>query len=402
MRVALLTREYPPEVYGGAGVHVEYLSRHLARLVDIGVHCFGAPRDSPLVDAAYQPWDQIPADGHGSALRTMSVDLLMAAGVEGAELVHSHTWYANLAGHLAKLLYDIPHVMTAHSLEPFRPWKAEQLGAGYALSSFCERTAIDAADAVIAVSEAMRADILKAYPATEPERIHVIHNGIDPDEYKPDPATDVLDRFGVDPNRPTVIFVGRVTRQKGIIHLLDAASYLEPDTQLVLCAGAPDTPEIGAETRKRVSELERERGGVVWIEQMLPRPEIVQLLSHATVFVCPSVYEPFGLINVEAMACELPVVATAIGGIPEIVVDGETGYLVPFEAGGDVFGTPLDPAGLARDLADRINDLFADRHKAMRFGRAGRQRVLDHFSWQMIAEQTVQLYRECGRDHGSS
>jgi alpha-maltose-1-phosphate synthase len=395
VRVALLTREYPPEVYGGAGVHVEYLSRHVARLVDVGVYCFGETRDSTVVAAAYQPWDQIPADRHGSALRTMSVDLLMAAGVEGADLVHSHTWYANLAGHLAKLLYDIPHVMTAHSLEPYRPWKAEQLGAGYALSSFCERTAIDAADAVIAVSGAMRADILQAYPSTDPATIHVIHNGIDPDEYQPDPATEVLDRIGVDRNRPAVIFVGRVTRQKGIIHLLDAAPYLDPDAQLVLCAGAPDTPEIGSETRSRVSELQRHRRGVFWIEQMLPRPDIVQLLSHATVFVCPSVYEPFGLINVEAMACQLPVVATATGGIPEIVVDGETGYLVPFEAGDDIFGSPVDPAGLARDLADRINDLLADRAKAARFGRAGRRRVLDHFSWQKIAEQTVGLYHEC-------
>ncbi len=390
----MLTREFPPEVYGGAGVHVEYLSRELAPLVELGVYCFGEPRRSDLVAASYQPWDAIPASRHGSALRTMSVDLRMAADVEGADLVHSHTWYANLGGHLAKLLYGIPHVVTTHSLEPLRPWKAEQLGAGYALSSFCERTAVLGADAVIAVSESTRRDVAAAYPELPPGRVHVIHNGIDPDEYRPDPRTDVLESHGVDPDRPYVMFVGRVTVQKGITHLLDAAEWIDPGAQLVLCAGAPDTPELGEAMRSRVERLRAERGGVFWIEEMLPRPQVVQLLSHASVFVCPSVYEPFGLINVEAMACEVPVVASATGGIPEIVMDGSTGYLVPFEAGGDAFGSPRDPAAFARDLAARVNDLLRDPERARRFGRAGRQRVLDHFSWAGIAARTAELYRQ--------
>jgi starch synthase len=394
MKVALLTREFPPEVYGGAGVHVEYLSRELARLVDVSVFCFGQPRASKLVAASYLPWEEIPADRHGSALRTMSVGLRMAADVEGVDLVHSHTWYANFGGHLAKLLYGIPHVVTTHSLEPLRPWKADQLGAGYALSTFCEQTAIGAADAVIAVSESTRRDVWQAYPSVTPERVHVIHNGIDPDEYQPDPRTDVLEGLGIEADRPYVMFVGRITPQKGIVHLLDAARWLDPQAQLVLCAGAPDTPEFGRQIRDRVTQLQAERDGVVWVEQMLPRPEIVQLLSHATVFVCPSVYEPFGLINVEAMACELPVVASATGGIPEIVVEGETGYLVPFEGGGDAFGSPRDPNRFGQDLAARINDLVRDRATARRFGEAGRRRVLEHFSWSTIAEETVRLYRQ--------
>ena len=348
MNVALLTREYPPEVYGGAGVHVEYLSRELARLIDVGVYCFGAERSSPLVRGVYQPWEKIPAGGQGSALGAMSVDLLMAAAVEGADLVHSHTWYANMGGHLAKLLYDIPHVMTAHSLEPYRPWKAEQLGAGYALSSFCERTAVEAADAVIAVSGAMRTDILSAYPAVDPAKVHVIHNGIDPDEYRPDPGTDVLERFGVEPDRPTVIFVGRITKQKGILLLLEAAKLLDPEASSSCVPGPPTRRRSATETGPGSPTSSRAGGGWCGSKQMLPRPDIVQLLSHADVFVCPSIYEPFGLINVEAMACELPVVATATGGIPEIVVDAETGYLVPFEPAGDAFGSPADPAGVAR------------------------------------------------------
>jgi alpha-maltose-1-phosphate synthase len=394
MKVALLTREYPPEVYGGAGVHVEYLSRELARLVEASVYCFGAPRRDDLVAATYLPWDEIPADGPGPALQTMSVDLRMAADTKGADVVHSHTWYTNLAGHLAKLLYGVPHVMTAHSLEPLRPWKAEQLGAGYALSSFCERTAIESADAVIAVSTAMQRDVEQAYPAVPPGRIHVIHNGIDPDEYRPDHGTDVLGRLGIDPSLPSVLFVGRITRQKGIVHLLEAAEHLPDDVQLILCAGAPDTPEIGAEMRARVDELRFRRSHVLWIEEMLPRRDMIQVFSHATVFVCPSVYEPFGLINLEAMACEVPVVASATGGIPEIVVDGETGYLVPFEPGGDTFGSPRDAARFAADLARPINDLLADPAKARRFGEAGRRRVLEHFSWSAIARQTVELYHE--------
>ncbi len=398
LRVALLTREYPPEIYGGAGVHVEYLERALAEIeppVRVQVHCFGSPREG--VAGAYRPWDALGGDApHLAALRTMSVDLAMAAGVEGADLVHSHTWYANLGGHLAKLLYGVPHVMTTHSLEPLRPWKAEQLGGGYALSSFCERTAIEAADAVVAVSEGMRADILRAYPAVAEERVAVIHNGIDPDEYRPDPHTHVLERHGVDRSRPYVVFVGRITRQKGVVHLLEAAQRFTPGVQLVLCAGEPDTPELAHEVRERVDDLRWGRGDVVWIEQMLPRPDVIQLLSHARAFVCPSIYEPFGIVNLEAMGCGAPVVASAVGGIPEIVVDGETGWLVPFEPGDDAFASPKDPGGFARALADRVNELAADPALARRMGEAGRARVLERFSWRAIAERTAELYRRLG------
>jgi alpha-maltose-1-phosphate synthase len=398
VRVALLTREYPPEVYGGAGVHVDYLSRALADLVDVDVdvrvYCFGAPRTSPLVAGAYEPWDELPATSEGAALRSMSVGLRMAGAVSGVDVVHSHTWYANLPGHLTKLLRGVPHVMTVHSLEPLRPWKAEQLGAGYALSSFCERTAIESADAVVAVSAAMRADVGQAYPQVDPERVTVIHNGIDPDEYRPDHGTDVLERFGIDPEGPVVMFIGRITRQKGIVHLLDAAEFIEPRAQLVLLAGAPDTPEIGAETRARVDDLRRRRRGVFWIEDMVPHRHVVQLLTRASVFVCPSVYEPFGLINLEAMACEVPVVASAVGGIPEIVVDGVTGRLVAFEPGEG--GSPRDPARFAEDLAARVNELLDDPDTAVRFGRAGRQRVLDEFRWESIAARTAELYASLG------
>ncbi len=380
-------------MYGGAGVHIEYLSRELARLVDVSVYCFGEERTSPLVASAYQPWSGIPAERHGSALRTMSVGLRMAADVEGADIVHSHTWYANFGGHLSQLLYDIPHVMTAHSLEPFRPWKAEQLGAGYALSSYCEGSAMDTADAIIAVSEAMRRDVLQAYPTVEAERVQVIHNGIDPEEYRPDGGTEALIRYGIDPDSPMVVFLGRVTRQKGITHFVDAIPRIAPDAQIVLCAGAPDTPELGAEIGDKVARLQQTRGGVFWIAAMLPRVEVVQILSHASVFVCPSVYEPFGIINLEAMACGLPVVASATGGIPEIVLDGTTGYLVPFEAGGDAFGSPRDPAHFAGDLAERVNELLANPQRARAFGAAGRRRVVEEFSWRTVAERTVALYR---------
>ena len=395
MKVALCTREYPPEVYGGAGVHVEHLAAALADHLDVAVHCFGGRRDDPLVAATYQPWDRLlgPAS-HLAALQTFSVDLAMVAGVEGADLVHTHTWYANMAGHLAARTYGIPHVMTSHSLEPLRPWKAEQLGGGYQLSLWAERTAIEAADAVIAVSAGMRDDILRCYPSVEPDRVHVIHNGVDPGAYHRDEATDALGRLGIDPSLPTVVFLGRITRQKGLAHLLDAAGHLPDDTQLVLLAGAPDTPGIGAEIEERVGAL-RESGAlrVVWIREMLPRPIAVQVLSHATVFVCPSIYEPFGLVNVEAMACGAPVVASAVGGIPEIVVEGETGHLVAFEPGDDAFGSPADPAGFARDLARRINALLADPDAARRMGAAGRARVEAEFAWPAIARRTVELYR---------
>ena len=394
MKVALVTREYPPEVYGGAGVHVEYLARALAEDVDVGVHCFGAPRQDDLVAATYQPWEALGGDApYRSALLTLSTDLAIVAGVEGVDLVHSHTWYANLAGHFAKLCHDVPHVMTTHSLEPLRPWKREQLRGGYELSSFAERTAIEAADAVIAVSAKMRDDILGAYPAVDPERVEVIYNGIDPQEYQPTDKIDVLEREGIDPDRPSAVFVGRITRQKGVTHLLDAAAHLDPDAQVVLCAGAPDTPQLAAEVRDAVAGLRSTRDRVIWIERMLPRADIVQILAHATLFVCPSIYEPFGLVNVEAMACGTPVVAAAVGGIPEIVVANSTGHLVGFKRGDDDFGSPADPAGFARDLAAAMNDLITDSKKAASWGDASRRRVLEHFAWPAIARETAELYR---------
>jgi alpha-maltose-1-phosphate synthase len=371
-------------------VHVDYLSRALASRVPLTVHAFGADRvdgEGPAV-RSYRPWDALRGDApYAAALETMSVDLAFVAGVEGASVVHSHTWYANLGGHLAKLVHGIPHVATTHSLEPQRPWKAEQLGGGYRLSAFCERTALEAADAVIAVSSAMREDVLASYPAIEPERMHVILNGIDAEEYRPDPDTDVLDARGVRAGEPYAIFVGRITRQKGVTHLLDAARAIDASSQLVLCAGAPDTPELGAEVRAKVEALQQDRGNVIWIEEMLPHRDVIQLLSHAAVFVCPSVYEPLGIVNLEAMACETAVVATAVGGIPEVVVDGETGYLVPFDGG------PNDPDQFAADIAERVNTVLRDEDLARRFGEAGRRRAVSEFSWDEIAEQTAALYR---------
>ncbi|RBQ08231.1 glycogen synthase [Micromonospora sp. LHW51205] len=393
MRVDLLTREYPPEVYGGAGVHVEYLARELRRLADVRVHCFGAPRDEPGVTAYAEP---AALAGANAALRVMGVDLEMAAGTAGTDVVHSHTWYANLAGHTAKLLHGVPHVVTAHSLEPLRPWKAEQLGGGYALSSWCERTAFEAADAIIAVSAGMRRDVLTAYPAVNPDRVRVVYNGIDTAQYAPDRNTDVLDRLGIDPSRPSVVYVGRITKQKGLPYLLRAARELPADVQLVLLAGAPDTPEIGAEVEELAAELRAKRSGVVWVAAMLPKHEVIQVLTHATIFVCPSVYEPMGIVNLEAMACETAVVATATGGIPEVVADGETGLLVPIEQAGDGSGTPLDPERFVADLAARMNELLADPERIAAFGAAGRRRAVEHFSWQSIAEQTIEVYRSVG------
>ena len=396
MRLALLTREYPPEVYGGAGVHVEYLARELAGLVDLEVHCWGGerPDDSHPPVVAHRPWQALGRkEPWVPALQTLSVDLTMAASVDGVELVHSHTWYANLGGHLAKLVHDVPHVATVHSLEPMRPWKAEQLGGGYAVSSFCERTALEAADAVVAVSGEQRRDLLACYPAVEAERVSVIGNGIDTTEYRPDPGTDVLERQGIDPERPSVLFVGRITRQKGLGHLIAAARAFEPDAQLVLCAGAPDTPELAAETKAQVERLRGRRDGVFWLEQMLAKSEVIQLLSHATVFVCPSIYEPLGIVNLEAMACETAVVATATGGIPEVVDDGVTGLLVPFDPLDDASREPRDPTRFAHDLAERVNALLADPERARRMGEAGRRRAVEHFGWPAIAAQVVELYR---------
>jgi starch synthase len=385
MRVDLLSREYPPEVYGGAGVHMEYLARELRRLADVRVRCFGEPRHEPGV-AAYRPPTELT--GANAALQVLGVDLEMAAACQGADIVHSHTWYANFAGHVAKMLYGIPHVVTTHSLEPLRPWKAEQLGGGYTISSWAERTALAAADAVIAVSEGMRRDVLAAYPEIPAERVSVVHNGIDTTEYAPDRGVGVLEKHGVDPGRPYVIFVGRITRQKGLVHLLHAARRFDKDAQLVLCAGAPDTPEIAEEVAGLVRGLDRE--GVFWISEMLPKPEVIQLLTHASVFVCPSVYEPMGIVNLEAMACHTAVVATATGGIPEVVVDGGTGLLVPIDQGAD--GEPHDPERFAADLAERVDALLGDPARAAGMGMAGRVRAVEHFSWQSIAQRTVELY----------
>jgi starch synthase len=379
LKVALLTREYPPEVYGGAGVHVEYLARALAPLVDLTVHCQGAPRDTAV---AHEPWPAL----HDQVLRVFSADLSMADAVAGAGLVHSHTWYANLAGHLASLHYGIPHVVTAHSLEPLRPWKAEQLGGGYALSSWAERVAVTSAAAVVAVSDGMANDIRAAYPDISPERIRVIRNGIDTIEYAPDAGTDVLVKHGVDLSRPYVIFVGRITRQKGLPVLLRAAAMLDPSAQLVLCAGAADTAELRGEVSDLVAGLRASRSGVIWIPDMLPRPEIVQLLTHALAFVCPSVYEPLGIVNLEAMACGTAVVASRVGGIPEVVDGGVTGLLVP----------PDDPAS----LADALNTLLRDPGRAEAFGLAGRERAVTSFSWDSVAARTVALYSEL-TDHVS-
>ena len=381
LRVALLTREYPPEVYGGAGVHVTYLARELAPLVDLTVHCQGADRPDAV---AHRPWELL-ADAN-QALQVVSTDLSMAAAVGSAQLVHSHTWYANLAGHLASMLYDIPHVMTMHSLEALRPWKAEQLGGGYAVSTWCERTAASSAAAVVAVSDGMRADIMAAYPEIPAGRIRVIRNGIDTTEYHPDPHTDVLERYGIDSSRPYVIFVGRITRQKGVPVLLRAASGLIPEAQLVLLAGAADTPEQLAEVTELVAGLRATRSGVFWIPEMLPAREVIQLLSHATVFACPSIYEPLGIVNLEAMACGTAVVGSRTGGIPEVVADGETGLLVP--------------VGEPEALAAALNALLGDPDRAGAMGQAGRKRAVAEFGWPAIAAQTAELYAELALPRG--
>jgi alpha-maltose-1-phosphate synthase len=375
LNVALLTREYPPEVYGGAGVHVEYLARELARLVDITVHCQGGERAGAI---AHRPCDSLA--GANPALQTISADLSMAAAAGSADLVHSHTWYANLAGHLASMLYGIPHVVTVHSLEPLRPWKAEQLGGGYALSSWCEQAAVEAAAAVIAVSSAMRDDLLAVYPHVRPERTRIIRNGIDTTEYAPDPGTDVLSRYGIDARRPMVIFIGRVTRQKGLPVLLRAAAGLDPAAQLVICAGQADTPEIDAEVTRLTRELQASRAGVFWLPGMLERREVIQLLTQATVFACPSLYEPLGIVNLEAMACGTAVAGSRTGGIPEVVADGVTGLLVP----------PDDPAALTRAL----NELVGDPVRAAEMGRLGRERAVAEFGWDRVAAQTAALYAE--------
>ncbi len=396
MRTDLLTREYPPEVYGGAGVHAAELVRALRALadVDVQVRCFGAPRDEPGTTA----YPELAAlSGANAALQTLGVDLPMAQDCSGTDVVHSHTWYANLAGHLASLLHGVPHVVTAHSLEPLRPWKSEQLGGGYALSSWIERTAYEGAAAVIAVSHGMRADVLRSYPDVDPARVHVVHNGIDTEQWSRREQPDAVRALGVDPDAPSVVFVGRITRQKGLPYFLRAAAALPPDVQLVLCAGAPDTPEIMREVEGLVDGLRAERQGVVWIDRMLPRDDVVALLSAGTAFACPSVYEPLGIVNLEAMACELPVVGTATGGIPEVVADGRTGYLVPIEQVDDGTGTPVDPDRFVTDLAAALVRAVSDRDAAREMGRAGRRRAVEEFGWSAIAQRTVEVYRSVTR-----
>jgi starch synthase len=398
MRVGLFTREFPPLVYGGAGVHVEYLSRELAREIEVEVHCWG-PQHSDhghLHVRGAEPWAEITNGTEGKfkgALEALSLNLTQVKALSGIDIVHTHTWYVSMAGCLAKKLYNIPFVLTTHSLEPLRAWKAEQLGSGYAMSSWMERTAILDADAIIAVSQGTKADILRAYPDVDPGRIHVIYNGIDLAEYQKTSDTKALTDYGVDPAVPYVLFVGRINRQKGVTHLVDAVRHLPSDIQVVLCAGAPDTPEIAAELRQKVADARQHHPRIVWIEKMVTKPEAIQLYSNARVFCCPSVYEPFGIINLEAMACRAPVVASATGGIKEVVVDGETGYLVPFDQD-PVTSFPTDPEKFARDLAAAINCLLEDPEKCRRFGDAGRRRVEDIFSWTAIAPQTISLYRQ--------
>ena len=402
MRVDLLTKEYPPFIYGGAGVHVNELAKVLRPLADVRVHAFGGPRE-PGTEGAEDGVTGYPEiaelDGANAALRTFGVDLEMAQGTEGTDLVHSHTWYANLAGHLAGLLHGVPHVISAHSLEPLRPWKAEQLGGGYALSSWAEKTAYEAASGIIAVSNGMREDILRCYPAVDPERVKVVHNGIDLEAWKHPQgqeadaeAAATLKRLGIDPDRPTIVFVGRITRQKGLPHLLRACEQLPADVQVILCAGAPDTPEIKAEVEGLVARLREKRTGVVWIEEMLPRPELIAVLAASDVFVCPSVYEPLGIVNLEAMAVGLPVVGSATGGIPDVIVDGETGLLVPIEQVQDGTGTPIDPARFEADLAERLTTLVTDTEAARTMGQAARRRVEEHFAWEAIAQRTMDVY----------
>jgi starch synthase len=405
LRVGLMSREYPPDVYGGAGVHVEYLSRELAKKIEVEVHCWGDQKidQGNLHVRGSCPWSAITEGTNQkfkTALETLSLNLAQMVMLERIDIVHTHTWYVSMAGFLAKTLFDVPFVLTTHSLEPLRAWKAEQLGSGYRMSSWIERTAIHDADAIVAVSKGTREDILKAYPEVDPARIHVIYNGIDLDEYQRTSDTTALTKYGVDPALPYVLFVGRITRQKGVTHLVDAIRHMPRNTQVVLCAGAPDTPEIAAEMRQKVDDVKTVNPHVVWIEKMVTKKEAIQLYSNCRVFCCPSVYEPFGIINLEAMACHAPVVASATGGILEVVVDTETGYLVPFEQD-PLTKFPSDPDKFSRDLAARINELMTDPEKARRFGDTGRKRVEAKFAWSAIADQTIALYQRMIDEHAA-
>jgi starch synthase len=394
VRIDIVTKEFPPEIYGGAGVHVAELSRVLSKHVDLQVRAFGAPRDADYHGAGVTSY-AVPEDlgSANPAVQTLGVDLRIVPDIAGADLVHSHTWYANMAGHLASLLHGIPHVLSAHSLEPLRPWKAEQLGGGYALSSWVEKTAYEAAAAIIAVSEGMRQDILRSYPDVDPAKVKVVHNGIDVELWQRDEGEDAVRALGIDPQKPSVVFVGRNTRQKGVPYLLRAAAKLPADVQLVLCLGAADTPELAAETARLIEELQQQRTGVILIERMLPRHELIQVLSHATAFACPSIYEPLGIVNLEAMACGAAVVASATGGIPEVVQHGETGLLVDLEQVTDGTGTPLDPEKFVTEFAAALTEVVSDPARARAMGQAGRRRAEEHFSWESITETTLEVYR---------
>jgi starch synthase len=434
MRVGLMTREYPPNVYGGAGVHVEYLSIELARKIEVEVHCWGTQQEDSgnLHVRGEEPPPEVTAGSTAkfkAAVDALALNLSQMKSLAQIDIIHTHTWYVAMAGFLAKKLYGVPFVLTTHSLEPLRAWKAEQLGSGYAMSSWMERTAILDADAIVAVSNGTRADILTAYPDVDPAKIHVIYNGIDLLQYQQTPKVEALLKYGVDPGKPYVLFVGRITRQKGVTHLVDAIQYLPAGTQVVLCAGAPDTPEIAAEMRAKVEavrkltprshptgkeQVTREGGhaiatgdpagtghNIVWIEQMVTKEEAIELYSHCAVFCCPSVYEPFGIINLEAMACKAPVVASAVGGILEVVVEGETGHLVPFEPD-PVTTFPAHPDQFSRQLAEAITGLLADPTKAKCMGEAGRRRVEETFAWSAIAEQTIALYESLLQKQGKT
>ena len=395
MKALFLTNEYPPNIYGGAGVHVDYLSRELAKIMDVEVSCFGDQDvEQPHlkvkgfgVDAASFRSPKNLNSVFGAIRRCTDFN---TAGID-ADVVHCHTWYSHFGGILAKLNYHVPMVLTVHSLEPLRPWKREQLGYGYDCSTWLEKTATEMADAVVAVSEGTKADILRLFDV-DPARIRIIYNGIDPEEYYPRQSVDLLPKNGIDPDKPFILFVGRIARQKGIIHLVNAIKYLDPGFQVVLCAGAPDTPEIAEEMKRAVTEAQSKREGVIWIDKMVTKDVVYQLYTHAAVFVCPSIYEPFGIINLEAMACETAVVASAVGGIKEVVVDGETGFLVPLEQMQTTPFEPVDPVKFSRDLAEIINLLMADPALCKKFGQAGRQRAVDKFSWASIAAETKKMY----------
>ena len=389
MKVSIVTKEWPPDIYGGAGVHVEHLVAELRKLIDVDVHAFGADKEGAI---SYQT----PAElSHANAaIQTLGVNLEMVGDFSETQVVHSHTWYANLAGHIGSLLHGIPHVLTAHSLEPRRPWKAEQLAGGYRISSWAERTAYLAADAIIAVSHGMRKDILECYPDVDPSKVHVVYNGIDTGAITRVDDNSALIKYGIDPNRPYVLFVGRITRQKGIMHLLRAAENLPENIGLVLCASSPDTPELGQEVSDQLAKLSRSRTGVHWLEEQLPRTELVQVLSHATVFACPSIYEPLGIVNLEAMACEIPVVASDVGGIPEVVIDGQTGILVHYDED--------DTSMFESEIAKALSLVVTDPERAQRMGRAGRQRAVEAFGWDRIAEETIAIYQKVISDGSAS